>query len=190
MFAQYKQPKYHDLSTNNTHRYWSWILLWQYYLSPPDIGMYFFCKYNAQNLVWNWYGSMEDCLPFHSWNLPFHSILAFSVFHTEISVPIHFPFHSIPCPVCRFYINIIIVTFYPNGCSQLENPEAPDFEEIASASSSFSTLSLPSSLPLPTLFIKVLPLPLTQKINRFHCFHILALKVEINFEVKNTSLVY
>ena len=25
-----------------------------------------FCKYNAQNLVWNWYGSMEDCLPFHS----------------------------------------------------------------------------------------------------------------------------
>ena len=28
--------------------------------------VYFFCKYNAQNLVWNWYGSMEDCLPFHS----------------------------------------------------------------------------------------------------------------------------
>ena len=26
----------------------------------------FFCKYNAQNQVWNWYGSMEDCLPFHS----------------------------------------------------------------------------------------------------------------------------
>ena len=26
----------------------------------------FFCKYNARNLVWNWYGSMEDCLPFHS----------------------------------------------------------------------------------------------------------------------------
>ena len=25
-----------------------------------------FCEYNAQNLVWNWYGSMEDCLPFHS----------------------------------------------------------------------------------------------------------------------------
>ena len=57
--------------------------------------------------------------------------------------------------------NIIIVAFYPNGCSQFENPEAPDFEKIASASSSFSTLSL----PLPTSFIKVLPLP--QKINRF-----------------------
>ena len=56
----------------------------------------FFCKYNAQNLVWNWYGSMEDCLPFHSWNLPFHSILASSIFHTEIFVPFHFPFHSIP----------------------------------------------------------------------------------------------
>ena len=26
----------------------------------------FFCKYNAQNLVWNWCGSMEDCLPLHS----------------------------------------------------------------------------------------------------------------------------
>ena len=26
----------------------------------------FFCEYNARNLVWNWYGSMEDCLPFHS----------------------------------------------------------------------------------------------------------------------------
>ena len=36
----------------------------------------FLRKYNAQNLVWNWYGSMEDCLQFHSWNLPFHSILA------------------------------------------------------------------------------------------------------------------
>ena len=57
--------------------------------------------------------------------------------------------------------NSIIVTFYPNGCSQFENPEVPDFEKIASASRSFSTLSL----PLPTSFIKVLLLP--QKINRF-----------------------
>ena len=35
--------------------------------------------------------------------------------------------------------NIIIVTFYPNGCSQFENSEAPDFEKIAYASNSFST---------------------------------------------------
>ena len=123
----------------------------------------FFCKYDAQNLVYNWYGSMEDCLPFHSWNLPFHSIQTSSIFHTEISVPFHFPVHSIPCPVC--HVTIIIVTFHSNGCSQFENPEAPDFEKIASASSSFLTLSLPSSLPLPTSFIEVLPLP--QKINRF-----------------------
>ena len=41
---------------------------------------------------------MEDCLPFRSWNLPFHSILASSIFHTEISVPSHSIFHSIPCP--------------------------------------------------------------------------------------------
>ena len=64
----------------------------------------FFCKYNAQNLVWNWYGSMKDCLPFHSWNLSFHSILASFIFHTEVSVQFHFPFHSIPCPDCRFLI--------------------------------------------------------------------------------------
>ena len=60
---------------------------------------------------------------------------------------------------------IIISTFYPNGC-QFENPKMSDFEKIASASSSFSTLSL----PLPTSFITVLPLP--QKINRFRRFHI------------------
>ena len=67
--------------------------------------------------------------------------------------------------------NIIIVTFYPNGCSQFENPAAPDLKKIVSASSSFSTLSLPSSLPLPNSFIKLIPLP--QKINRFRFrFHI------------------
>ena len=67
LFAQCTLPKYRDLSTNNKlcvdievecfcdniiittrHRY------------------VFFCEYNAQNLVWNWYGSMEHCLPFHS----------------------------------------------------------------------------------------------------------------------------
>ena len=64
--------------------------------------------------------------------------------------------------------NNIIVTFYPNGCSQFENPAAPDLKKIASASSSFSALSLPSSLPLLTSFIKLIPLP--QKINRFHRF--------------------
>ena len=39
---------------------------------------------------------MENCLPFHSWNLPFHSILASSIFHTKISVSFHSIFHSIP----------------------------------------------------------------------------------------------
>ena len=95
----------------------------------------------------------------------FYSILASFIFRTEISVPFHSIFHSIPCPGCRFIIIIIIATFYPNGCSQVENSEAPDFEKIATTSGSFSTLSLPSSLPLPTSFITVLPLP--QKINRF-----------------------
>ena len=65
---------------------------------------------------------------------------------------------------------IVIVAFYPNGCSQFENPEAPDFKKIASSSRSFSTLSLPSLLPLPSSFIKVLLLP--QKLNHFHRFRI------------------
>ena len=56
----------------------------------------FFSRCHVRNLVWNWYGSMEDRLPFYFWNLPFHFILASSIFHTEISLPFHFPFHSIP----------------------------------------------------------------------------------------------
>ena len=60
----------------------------------------------------------------------FQSILASSIFHTEISVPFHFPFHSTPCPGCRFYVIIIIVTFYSNDCSQFENPEAPDLKKL------------------------------------------------------------
>ena len=55
--------------------------------------------------------------------------------------------------------NIIIVAFYPNGCRQFENPEAPDFEKIASASSSFLALLLPNSLPFPTSYIEVFLLP-------------------------------
>ena len=69
---------------------------------------------------------------------------------------------------CRFCIITIIVIFYPNGCCQFKNPEASDSEEIASTSSSFSTLTLPSSFPLLTSFIKVLAL--SAKINRFHRF--------------------
>ena len=109
------------------------------------------------------------------WKIFFHFILqifhSIPFWHLPYSIP-KFPFHSIPCPGCRFYIVFIIVTFYPYGCSQVENQEAPDFEKFASSSGSFSTLSLLSSLGLPTSFIKVLPLP--QKINRFHRFPLLA----------------
>ena len=71
-------------------------------------------------------------------SIPFHS----GIFH----IPYR-NFHTLPCPDFRILpINI----------------------GITSASSFFSTLSLPSWLPLPTSFIKVLPLP--QKINRFHRF--------------------
>ena len=111
-------------------------------------------------LVWK-YGKLSS-ISFLKSSILFHS----GIFHTEIFVI----FYPIPCPGYRFYIIIIIVTFYSNDCSQVENPEAPDFEKIASASHSFSTLSLSSSLPFPTSFIKVLPLPLPQKNNRFHRF--------------------
>ena len=110
-------------------------------------------------LVWK-YGRLSS-ISFLKSSIPF--------WHRPHSIP-KFPFHSITCPGCRFYIIIIIVTFYPDGCSQVENPEAPDFEKIASAFGSLSTLSLPSLLPLPTSFIKVLPLP--QKSNRFHRFQL------------------
>ena len=109
----------------------------------------------CMKLVWK-YGRLSS-ISFLKYSIPFW-YLPYSI----PKFPFHSIFHSIPCPGCRFYIIIIIiVTFYPNGCSQVENPEAPDFEKIASASGSFSTLSL----PLPTSFIKVLLLP--QKINRF-----------------------
>ena len=125
--------------------------------------MYFAAIYNAQNLGWNWYGSMEDCPPFHSLNLPFHSGIFHIPYRNFRSIPFSIPFHTMP------WLSILYYYYYcnilPNGCSQIENPEVLDFEKIASASSSFSTLSLPSSLSLPTSFIKVLPLP--QKFNRF-----------------------
>ena len=113
------------------------------------------------------YGKLSS-IPFLKSSISFHSGIFHYPYRNFRSISFHFPFHSIPCPSCRFYIIIVSVTFYPDGCSQVENPEAPGFEKIASASGSFSTLPLPSSLPLPTFFIKVLPLP--QKINRFHHF--------------------
>ena len=130
-------------------------------------------------LVWK-YGRLSSIL-FLKFFIPFWHLL----YRNFRSIPFHFPFHSIPCPGCRFYIIIIIVIFYFNVCSQVENPEAPDFEKIASASGFFSTLSLPSSLPLPTSFIKVLPLPLPQKINRFRRFrfHISDCKSGLAFRV-------
>ena len=104
-----------------------------------------------------WKNGRLSSFPFLKSSIPIH----FGIFHTEISVP----FHSIPCPRCRFYIIIIIiVTFYPNGCCKFENPEAPDFEKIASASSSFSTLLL----PLPAPFQHFRFQTLSSKCFRFH----------------------
>ena len=101
------------------------------------------------------------------WKMVFRSSLKIFHFipfwHLPYSIS-KFPFHTKPWLSILYYYWLLL-HFNPNGCSQFENPEALNFEEIASAYSSFSTLLLPSSLPLPTSFIKVLPLP--QKINRF-----------------------
>ena len=112
-------------------------------------------------LVWK-YGRWSS-IPVLKSSISFHS----GIFH----IPYR-NFRSIPFHTKRWwsilYYYWLLLHFTANGCSQFENLEALNFEEIASASSSFSTLSLPSSLLLPTSFIKVLPLP--QKINRFHRF--------------------
>ena len=80
----------------------------------------FFCKCNAQNLVCNWYGSMEDCLPFYSIFEIFHSIPFWHLPYSIPKFPFHSNFHSIPCHVCRFYLIIIIVTFYRNVVASLK----------------------------------------------------------------------
>ena len=99
LFAQCTQAKYHDLSTNNMRRYWSWILLWQYYLSLPDIGMYFSvttCTKFRMELVWK-YGRLSS-IPFLKSSIPFHSGIFHIPYQNLRSIPFHFPFNSIPCP--------------------------------------------------------------------------------------------
>ena len=112
------------------------------------------------------------------WKTVFHSILeifhSIPFWHLLYSIP-KFPFHSIPfhtipwLSILYYYCYILPQRLEP--VSDFANLEAPDFEKIASASSSFSTLSLPSLLPLPTSSVKVLLIPLPQKINCFR-FHI------------------
>ena len=58
----------------------------------------FFCIYHERNQVWNWYGRMKDCLPFHSWNLRFHCGIFHIPYWNFHSILFHFRFHSIPCP--------------------------------------------------------------------------------------------
>ena len=44
------------------------------------------CTKFSMQLVWKY---VRMSFPFHAWNLPFRSILASSIFHTEISAPFH-----------------------------------------------------------------------------------------------------
>ena len=50
---------------------------------------YIYFKIHAQNLVWNWYESMENCFPFRDEHLLFHYILASFIFYSKISIPYH-----------------------------------------------------------------------------------------------------
>ena len=99
-------------------------------------------------LVWK-YGRLSS-ISFLKSSIPF--------WHRPYSIP-KFPFHSITCPGCRFYIIIIIVTFYPDGCSQVENPEAPDLKKL-----------LPLSAPFQHFRFRVCFRfqPLSSKCFRFH----------------------
>ena len=56
---------------------------------------YILCKYHTVNLVRNWNGSMKDCLPFHSWNIPFHSDI-FQIPHRNFrSISFFIPYHAL-----------------------------------------------------------------------------------------------
>ena len=92
------------------------------------------CKKFSMELVWKY--ERLSSISFLKSSIPVHCGIFHSPYRNFCSIPFHFPFHSMPCPGCRFYI-IIIVTFYPNDCSQVENPEAPDFEKIALFPASF-----------------------------------------------------
>ena len=137
----------------------------------------FFCKCKAQNLVWIWYGRLSS-IPFLKSSIPFHS----AIFHIPYR-NIHSIFHSIPCPGCRFFIIIIIATFYPNGCSQFRSLKIR------------KRLILKKMLPLPAPFqrfrfrVRFRFQPLSSKCFRFHkklpastastssfCFHIPGLR--------------
>ena len=113
-------------------------------------------KYEIGMEVWKivFHFILEIFHPIPFWHFPY-SIPNFRIHIFHISVP----FHSLPWLSILQYIVIIIVTFYPNGCSQVENPEAPDFEKM---------------LPLPAPFqdfrfrVRFRFQPLSSKCFRFH----------------------
>jgi len=63
-----------------------------------------------------------------------------------------------------------LLYFIPKIVARLKEVEASCFIKNASASGFPKCQMLPSSLPLPGSFFKVLSLPLPQKFNRFHRF--------------------
>ena len=96
------------------------------------------------------------------WKIDFYSIL--EIFHSipywHLSHPTpKFPFHSIPCPGCRFYIVIITVTFNPTVVARLKTRKR---------------LILKKLLPLPAPFqhfrfrVRFHFQPLSSKCFRFH----------------------
>jgi len=63
-----------------------------------------------------------------------------------------------------------LVYFISKIAARLEEAEAPCFMKNTTASGSSKSQMLPSSLPLPASFFKVLLHPLSQNFNRLHPF--------------------
>ena len=132
LFAQCTLPKYRDLSTNNMRRYWSGILMWQYYYHYPKsvcIFLWIQCTKSSMELVWK-YGRLSSIpflkssipfwhLPYFIPKFPFHSIFHSIPYHALVvdSILLLLLQHFTPTVVVSWKLKI--ATFYPNGCSQL-----------------------------------------------------------------------
>ena len=90
LFAQCTLPKYRDLSTNNMRRYWSCILLWQYYYHYPKsvcIFLWIQCTKSSMELVWKC-GRLSS-IPFLKSSIPFHSGILHIPYRNFRSIPFH-----------------------------------------------------------------------------------------------------
>ena len=119
------------------------------------------------------------------WKIVFHSILeifhSIPFWHFLYTIP-KFPFHSIFLSIsfhgCRFCITIIIVTFYPNGCSQFGNSELLILKKLLPLSATFQNFRFRVCFRFQPLSSKCFWFH--KKINSYHRFH---------FHIPDTSTI-